>query len=244
MLIRFICLLVSLLFCSIPVIAAEDNHYKAQHVVYTLDSTMNYNCTLFYNDWPDIIKSDMEKCFAGVEAILKGIHCDWHPVAGDDMTYVFSVCKTNDQLLLVGAIKEENGWNSQIISDHFFRMNTPFDIAMKPTLHADGTTSYYCPSIKYDDEWFCFIPTNRGFLFDYYERGTDVNDESEEDVRLVIKLYDSLPMQTIEVSHMLSGSKTLVFRGFLSETEQISEIDASTFPTDIQTVQALCEPNG
>lgn len=232
-----------LIICSIPAVKAEDSQSDLHHFYFETEDGMTYNGIRFKAKWPDSVQLDIERTFPQIEAVISGIYCEWKPLAGNDQTYLFAACVANGQLILVGAEQQDNEWHSEIISQYFFRREDTFEILMKPTLKSNGSVSYYAPAVKYNNEWFCFLPTNRGFIFNYYEREIMKTEQVNGVTHIVIELHEYLQNQTIEASYVLNGSKTLVFSGVLSEDSAIREINASSFPTDIQAIQDLCEPS-
>lgn len=136
----------------------EKSAYMESYFLTTAGQVMQYDCISFANSWPELILSDMEKCFQSIHPVC-GLYCLWHPVAGESLAYVFVAGRSNDTVSLWGAQYRNGEWISELISESFFRPEESFAIVLHPQLRMDGSISSYSPSVFYPGEWFVFQPS-------------------------------------------------------------------------------------
>lgn len=210
-------------------------------VLETDDRRMCYDCVFFDDAWPGDIRDDMKRLFPALQ-VLHGVKVLWHPLAGNDLPYVFAVLSKDDALLLAGAQKPQGLWEGGIISDHFFKPGDDPAISMVPWQTMSGNVDSYNPAVVFGEEAFVFSRTNQGFRFDRYERPADAREDEAQDTRIQIRLWEEWNGTThLEFCTGTGADSSLVYSGTTVVPLDISTV---TFPTDLEAVQALCEPNG
>ncbi len=214
------------------------------------DQRMRYEGVFFSAAWPDEIADDMAACFPG-ERVMSGVYYVWQPVAGGPLPIVFAACGAGEAEKLVGAWHSGGKWNTQIISDRFFRPGEDFDIVMKPGLDMEGRVRYYQPAVRYGGEWFAFGPSGYyGFRFDHYERERDWAADCPEGAHMIIELLSGRDaagrdeQSLIVYSRTPGQGKTEIWRGRTDASLDGSGIDAAAFPSTLEEAYACCEPNG
>ena len=223
---------------------AEKSSYMKGYSLATDNQVMQYDCISFANSWPEPILPDMEKCFQSIHPIC-GLYCLWQPIAGESLAYVFVAGRSNDTVSLWGAQYRNGEWISRVISESFFRPEESFAIVLHPQLRMDGSISSYSPSVFYPGEWFVFQPSFFEFDFQYYEREKKPIDEFNEDVHMLIESNDTPAVgRQFIVSTVNNGIRTLCYSGSIADEFNIEQISAITFPTTLEEVMSLCEPNG
>ena len=247
--IRSLGLFLALILC-LPLAAAGEGAPDAYTLIPEAEQRMRYDCVSFESAWPEEIREDMETCFPGAVPV-RGIYCVWQPLAGDGLPFMFASCVTGGREALLGAWADGGTWRAQIISDRFFRPGQAYGIGMKPFHNAQGRVMLYQPAVRYDGEWFVFQPVRRdGFLFAYYERETSWAEDCPENTSMVVEILESRdasgrPETYFAVSsHRIGDFRYEIRRGRISDAFDTDMIDASTFPTTLEEVFALCEPNG
>lgn len=238
------------LFLCLPLTAAGEGGPDAYTLIPEAEQRMRYDCVSFESAWPEDIRDAMEICFPGA-APVRGILCVWQPLMGDEMPFVFAACVTDGREALLGAWADGGQWRAQIISDRFFRPGQAYDIVMKPDHNAEGLVTLYQPAVRYDGEWFVFQPGRRdGFRFAYYERETSWAEDCPENTSMVVEIFENRDAfgrseKVFAVSsHRIGDFKHEIRRGRISDAFDTDMIDASTFPTTLEEVFAMCEPNG
>ena len=233
-----------------PLLSAVENDSVSleSYTLVTDDQRMQYDCISFTNSWPEFIMPDMEKCFQTAFPIC-GLYCLWRPAAGESLAYIFVACRSDDTLSLLGAQYRDGKWTSETIADTFFRPDELFAIAMHPGRNMDGDIAYYHPAVIYPGERFVFVPTTyNGFEFQYYERDLKESDEIfnelNESVHLMIEMNTTALSRQFVVSSVNNGIRSEIYRGNIAGEFDAEHISSLTFPTTLEEVMYLCEPNG
>lgn len=233
--------------------AAATGEGMADAEIYTLipeaEQRMRYDCVSFQNDWPEVIRDEMNAFFSECR-VIEGIYYEWQALIGDPMPIVFAACECEEQKKLVGAWYYNYEWTAQIISDCFFRPDQDFSIMMKPDYNAEGRITLYQPAVQYDGEWFVFQPGGRGFNFSYYERERNWAEDCPDDTSMVIEIFEgrnasgNMEIYFAVSTHRIGDFKREIWRGRIRDSFDTDMIDASVFPTTIDEVWTYCEPNG
>ncbi len=239
-----------LLLCLLPCAAAfAEESLAYNRTLFTEDVPgMRYDCVFFRNTWPESILAEMTECFPDGAAI-RGVYYVWRTITGAEIPIVFAACGSGDRMKLVGSWYFEDQWNSQVISDRFFRPGQEFDIVMKPEYTMAGLVTAYLPAVAYDGEWFAFYPGKSGFTFAHYERERDWAEDCPEGAHMVAEIWSTVLNSTPErvfvvYSSVIGRGKTEIWRGTISEGFDTEMIDTSVFPGTLEDVMACCEPNG
>ena len=211
-------------------------------------SEMRYDCVFFRNAWPEGILTSMTEFFPD-DAPICGVYYIWRNIAGTEIPIVFAACRAGDRMKLVGAWYFEDKWNSQVISDRFFRPGQEFDIVMKPEYTMAGLVTAYLPAVAYDGEWYAFYPGKSGFTFANYERERGWAVDCPEGAHMVAEIWNTVLNGTPErvfvvYSSLIGHGKTEIWRGTILQSFDTEMLDTSVFPGTLEDIMACCEPNG
>ena len=243
-------LLLFLVFCILPCCAslAEAPLAESRTLITEDVPGMRYDCVFFRNAWPEDILTAMTECFPD-DAPIRGVYYIWRTITGAEIPIVFASCGSGDRMKLTGAWYFEDQWNSQVISDRFFRSEQEFDIVMKQEYTMAGLVKAYLPAVAYDGEWFAFYPGKSGFTFANYERERGWAVDCPEGAHMVAEIWNTVLNGTPErvfvvYSSLIGHGKTEIWRGTILQSFDTEMLDTSVFPVTLEDIMACCEPSG